>query len=71
MSKNLEFQKKLRLLIEEEMMVREGLKGEHIQYAFIELAAYKAAEDVAQEVICALNKHYSNAQRYSEASSNV
>lgn len=60
MSKNLEFQRKLRKLIEEEMFEREGLKPAQIQSVHVELAAYKAAEEVAQVVICTLNKHFSD-----------
>lgn len=60
MSANLQFQKKLRLLIEEEMIVREGLKDAQVQSAYIELAAFKATEEVVQVVICSLNKHYSD-----------
>lgn len=59
MSSNLEFHKRLRLLIEEEMVKREALKDAQVQSVCIELAAFKAAEDVSQLVICALNKRYS------------
>ncbi|QAY01967.1 hypothetical protein VpaJT1_38 [Vibrio phage VpaJT_1] len=58
MSGNLRFQKKLRQLIEEEMLEREKSKHDQVQSVYIELAAYKAAEDVVQDVIVSLNKHY-------------